>query len=285
MKKRYKLEIIALIIFASVVGLFVGGTYFTNTFVKEEVNKLKSTITFSPEFFSYLELSDLPFIVQRYLKYSVRQGTKKPEFVRLKMKGEYKLNLDSEWMPITAEEYYSVKNPGFIWNAKLKYFGPIWLNIIDAYVNTRGNQLTKLFSSVTIKNIQGNELDQSYLDRYLLESIFCPTLLLKEKNVRWQSIGQLRARAVLWDKSHRTTVDFFFNKKAEVIRIESENRYRIVDTGFERTKFTIHLANYKEFNNIKIPAYFEIQWNLPGNNFTFGKFEIIDIGYDIPSLY
>lgn len=284
MKKVYIIVIIAVLIL-SLAGIFIGGTYFTNAFVEEEVSKLKASITYSEEYFSYSELRDLPFILQRYLKYSVKNGTKKPEFVRFKMKGEYKLKLDSEWMPITAEEYYSVNNPGFVWNAKLKFFGPIWMNIIDTYVNNNGSRLTKLFSSVTIRNVKGKELDQSYLVRYLLESIFCPTLLLTEKNVKWQTIDQLRARAIIWDKSQRTAVDFFFNERAEVIKIESEDRYRINDVGFERAKFTIHLANYKEFNSIKIPAYIETQWNLPGNNFTFGKFEITNIDYDISSLY
>ncbi|MCK5087746.1 MAG: hypothetical protein KAQ90_09510, partial [Melioribacteraceae bacterium] len=128
MKKVYIIVIIAVLIL-SLAGIFIGGTYFTNAFVEEEVSKLKASITYSEEYFSYSELRDLPFILQRYLKYSVKNGTKKPEFVRFKMKGEYKLKLDSEWMPITAEEYYSVNNPGFVWNAKLKIFGPIWMNI------------------------------------------------------------------------------------------------------------------------------------------------------------
>jgi len=76
----------------------------------------------SGQVFTYDEISNLPEPVQRYFKYSIKDGQHYISYVRLKHDGFFRTNEGQKWMPISGEEYFTTAQPGFIWFAKVKPF-------------------------------------------------------------------------------------------------------------------------------------------------------------------
>ncbi|NJE05317.1 hypothetical protein E3E36_04010 [Thermococcus sp. M36] len=66
------------------------------------------------------EIKDLPEPVQGYLRYTQVIGKEKINTVRLKQSGHFRMKEDQRWMPITAEQYFSVDSAEFIWMAEVK---------------------------------------------------------------------------------------------------------------------------------------------------------------------
>src|SRR4051812_5752453 len=63
-------------------------------------------------------LARLPEPVQRWLHYAQVVGTEHLFAVRLKQEGEFRLGEDRGWMSYTAEQYFTIDPPGFIWSAR-----------------------------------------------------------------------------------------------------------------------------------------------------------------------
>ena len=57
-------------------------------------------------------LADLPNPVRRYLRYAGVVGQPFPGTIRLRQKGT--MRFGQRWLPLDAEEHYSVQSPGFV---------------------------------------------------------------------------------------------------------------------------------------------------------------------------
>jgi hypothetical protein len=45
------------------------------------------------------------------------------------------------------------------------------------------------------------------------------------------------------------------------------------------------VANYKEKNSLFIPTDFEVLWRLEKGDFSYAKFNIMEVEYDIPEKF
>jgi len=69
-------------------------------------------------------LSDLTEPVRRYLRYTGVIGKPFPIMVRLHQEGRMRTGAGQPWMPMDAEEHYSVQPPGFVWTGTVR-LGPL----------------------------------------------------------------------------------------------------------------------------------------------------------------
>ena len=69
-------------------------------------------------------LADLPDPVRRYLRYTGVVGKPSPGTIRLRQKGRMRLAPGQPWVPLDAEEHYSVQPPGFVWAGTAR-LGPL----------------------------------------------------------------------------------------------------------------------------------------------------------------
>ena len=76
------------------------------------------------------------------------------------------------WVPLKAEQWYSVRPPGFVWYATL-HIGPVPIvRARDMYLTGEGRMLIKAASLVTVADAKGKEFDQGEMVRYLSEMIW-----------------------------------------------------------------------------------------------------------------
>ena len=191
-----------------------------------------------------------------------------------------KKSTDGEWIETTSQNYYSTTTSDFLNRIEEKTPELLWTTTINKYINNKAATESKVLSLFSTYSFDGNKLNRSYLVLYLLESVFCPTVLLPNMNIHWKKIDKYKAKATIWDNNMKGTAVFHFNKKGEVLKVVTNDRYMPGDLDYNRETFTLHLANYKDVGNYYIPTYFEYEWNLAGSDFTFGRFQILDISFD-----
>ena len=84
------------------------------------------------------------------------------------------LSSGSPWIPLQAQQWYSVRTPGFVWYATL-YVGPIPIvRARDMYRSGVGHMLIKVASMVTVADAKGKEVDHGEMVRYLSEMMWFP---------------------------------------------------------------------------------------------------------------
>jgi hypothetical protein len=226
------------------------------------------------------QLEGLPEPVQRYFRYSLKDGQRYTSYVRLRQGGFFRPDPALDFLPIEAEEYFSVEKPGYVWYTEMRPVQYVWLAARDIYFQARGNALIKLFSGVALADSRGNETDQGAMIRWLGEAVWFPTALLPSERIRWEELDNNSAKAFFTDGGRTVVGVFHFNEKGEITSFTAD---RFMGKSLE--KFEGRYAAYKEFYRIKIPRQVEATWHLKTGNYTYYRFNVTEIDYNKPKRY
>ena len=273
---------IAVLMIVSVSAVTIAGAMM-NKNVKKEVEKLFSSVDNSGEIVTGEALEGLPESVQRWLRSSGAVGQEKTVAVRVKQKALMRLSEDQSWMPVEAEQYFSVEEPGFIWKARIQAAPMIHIAGRDRYYEGKGNMLIKPLSLFKVADSKGEEIDQGSMLRYLAEIMWFPSAAL-EDYITWEEIDEDRAKATMTHKDMVASGVFTFNDMGEAILFEAE-RYGEFDGEFRLETWAIPVREYQEFEGIRVPARGEVTWRLEGGDFNWFIFEVQEIRYNDPVSY
>lgn len=150
------------------------------------------------------------------------------------------------------------------------------------YLANEGRLIATILSTVNVVNSHGKQqYDESELLRWLSESVWFPTNLLPSVNLQWTAIDTLSA---ILNFNHNGLALFYiisFNEIGEIIQMETK-RY-LDEKRFET--WIIKPGNYQERNGIIIPLEAEVFWRLKEGDFSYAKFRVQTIEYDIAERF
>jgi len=256
------------------------GTWNFNSMVNDEINSFLPNISKEKKVVTTDMIADLPPVVQKWFERSNIIGKEIIQTVHLKQKGEMRTKPDGSWMPVEAEQYFTVENPGFIWIADVQAAPFIHLSGRDKYEDGRGHMLIKLLSLFPVVNAKGKETDQGTLLRYLAETVWFPSAALGDY-ITWVDIDSTTAKATMSYGGITASGEFGFNKDGDIISFEAQRYYdRKEGPTLETWFIAINENGYREFEGIRIPAKSAVTWKLKTGDFTWYKLEITDVEYN-----
>ena len=276
----WTLGIVFVLIIIGSVTVKIGNNIFEKN-ANKEIKELFSSVSSDKEKFKEEDLQGLPNPVKKWLQYSQVVGKEKIKTVRLKQRGLMRLEMDQTGMPTSAEQYFTIDEPGFIWKAKVKMAPFIFFRGLDKYYQGKGHMLIKLMSLVPVVNDKGPRMDQGTLLRYLGEMIWFPTAAVSDY-IEWEEIDDNTARATMTYGDISKSAVFKFNEQGAPVEFICQ-RYMSSNDSIETYKAIV--GSYKEFDGIKIPASGKAVWELDKGDFTYYEFAIEDVDYNKTALY
>jgi len=273
-------KILALVIVV-LVGLIllvsiIGGVNFKRSVKAEVIDMFKNSRAQKSAPITEADLEGLPVPVQKYLRYCGIVGKERISNVSLKMKGQFKQERFGDFLPMEADEYYTVDPPAFNWLGTVQANPLFHIRARDRYLAGKGNMLIKLLSTFTVADALGKEMNEASLMRYLNEMMWFPTAYLNE-NVTWEAIDDKSAKVSLTDSGITVTATAFFNEAGQMIDFVAPRYYAI--TGTMET-WSTPITDYKEVYGIHIPSKGEGVWKLADGDFCYIKLELTDIEYN-----
>ncbi|MCF8008787.1 MAG: hypothetical protein K9K32_03380 [Halanaerobiales bacterium] len=228
-------------------------------------------------------IDTLPAPVQRWMRYSQVLDTEKIVNVRLKQKGIMKTKPDQKGIKTDAVQYFNLEQPSFIWIAKVKIIPFLYFAGRDTYLDGKGEMLIKVLSLFPVVNETGSEINQGTLTRYLGEIVWFPHAALSQY-IKWEEIDSNSAKATMSYKGTKASAVFNFDDQGRVTEYNCD-RYYSGDQGYSLEKYHVPVWDYKEFSGIKVPTKGKAIWKLDTGDFEYYTLKIIDIDYNIDSLY
>lgn len=275
-----KIPLIALTVTITILVMMAVSYLISRVFVNRSIRRLLRSIGKQrlPNFSAPLA-STLPVAVQRYLHYALKEGQPNIRYAVLEQKARFRHRLTSPWSTVTATEYISGMEPGFVWDATLRSH-PLWFRTAGlSYFEGCGAGHIKLFGSIGLQEFQGEETDASMLFRFLSELVWLPTGLLPTRTLRWEHVDHNTARAVITDGKTQVSALFVFNDVGEIDRVVTQDKYRDYKSGYEQQTFTLCCGQWKEVEGVMIPTEVRFVWNTPQGDFEYGIFHITDVRY------
>lgn len=248
----------------------------TYHFNKEVEQVFSQSPIISNKIFHHEILTGLPEPVQRYFRHILKEGQPYISYIRLKHNGQFKTSQDKEWENIKGEQYFTASKPGFVWKGTTAMF-----TARDMFIADKGRLVVSFFSVYNIVNENGKKIDQGELLRWLGESIWFPTNLLPSEFLYWTPIDQYTAKMIFTYNGLSLFYIVSFNEIGEITQLETK-RFM----GEESLETWIgKISNYKELNGLRIPTTIEAIWRLPKGDYSYAKFNVTELDYDIPRRF
>ena len=143
-------------------------------------------------------VSQSPEPVQRYMRWTGVVGKPWIRTAYVRQTGRFRQGFDKPWMPMSAEQVFTIDPPGMRWRASFKMFGLPLMRADDSYRNGQGRMFGKVAGLFTIFDDRGEELTRGTLTRYLSEMIWFPIAYLGD-NVTWTAVDDHSADVILTD--------------------------------------------------------------------------------------
>jgi len=264
--------------------IFAGGYLRFKANTNEQVRTLFAGAEQKEQVVTPEMLEGLPQPVQRYLHYSGVVGKPLVSTVRLKQQGRIRQDESSPWMPLKAEEYYTVSPPTFVWQAGARVAGIPLMRIRDSYVAGTGRMFITAGGLFTVGDMQGAEMDQGSMMRYLNEMMWFPSAFLSDY-ITWEAIDDNSARVLMTGHGRQISAVITFDDRGRLTNFTGE-RYRDNGDGTsDLVLWSTPVTAYGEFGGISIPVQGRGVWHLESGDLTYIELDILEVEYDRPDTY
>ena len=275
----------ALVIGAGTVAALAGGAAWRRE-SSRAVDRLKTGIdrARAPSDL-HAPLVDLPAPVQRYLDLAIPPDLTRIRSAHIRWRGEFQMRPNAGWHPFDAEQDFTARPPGFVWDARIMMIPFVPVHVRDVYVASNGAMLGKIAALVTMVNEGGTpEIAASALIRWLGEAVWFPTALVPDGSspggVQWESIDDSTARAIVTDGPTTVAAEFHFAPTGEIERMTAM-RHRDVNGVGVLTPFE---GRYHEFarrgGGVLIPRSAEVAWLLPEGRYPYWRGSLVEVAYE-----
>jgi hypothetical protein len=263
----------------AVLGIVIGyGHWDFKKLTDSELQKFHSQPVKPASVVTEENIASLPPIVQTWLRRSGVVGKPAVFTVHLRQTGAMRTAPEGKWMPVSAEQYFTVQPPGFLWLADVKMMPFVHLAGRDKYEDGKGHMLIKALSLIPVADSKGPEIDQGTMLRYLGETIWFPPAALSEY-LSWENLDATSARATMTWGGITASGIFYFTENGDMTAFEADRYYDRQGTS-TLERWRIEAKDWKEFIGVRMPVQFDVTWKLKEGDFTWFRLEVTDVVYD-----
>lgn len=254
----------------------IGKIVSSNRFSKQVKSLFSESGVIKDKIFQPNEVQNLPEPVKRYFRHVMKEGQPYISYVRLKHGGQFKTGQGKNWVEIEGEQYFTTQTPGFIWKGSTKMF-----TAKDMFLSGRGRLTVTLFSVLKIADAQGKQYDEGELMRWLAESVWFPTNLLPDDNLKWSSVDNEHADLTYTYGNKKINYRVTFNASGEITAFETKRYMNRNDLETWVGK----VSDYKRLNDVLIPTAIEATYRLKTGDYSYARFTLKQIDYNVPELF
>jgi AcrR family transcriptional regulator len=145
--------------------------------------------------------------------------------------------------------------PDFVFSGTTTMLPGLWARAYDAYVE---GEMAKINSAITVVNeTETPELNQTSLQRWLIESPLYPAALLPGGDVTWEPVDDRRARGVVTAEGMKASLIATFRADGSLEHFDAE-RDGDLTTSYHGSGEHVTREDYRPVDGVMIPHRFTI---------------------------
>jgi hypothetical protein len=207
----------------------------------------------------------LPDIVRSFAERAV-SSTATPATVRLQQNGEMRGGPNDRWQSLTATQTVGIREPGFVWLARIRIASFLPATVLDAYADETGLLEVRLLDSIRLARISGSNISRGELMRYLAELPWAPHAILHNRHLSWHELDRntMEVSAPCVGGSARVRLLF---EAGDITGIEADDRPRAAAGRTIPTPWRGRFFDYRTIGGCRIPTRAVVGWLLDDGPF------------------
>ncbi len=233
------------------------------------------------EVLSENDLAHLPLPIKKYIAYAGAVGKSKPQNVCIEFDADMFRKQGDTPMKAGSKQYnfYGSYTRIFLMKAS-KMFIPFLATHI--YSHQQATFVVRVANMFNMVDMKGEVLTKAETVTVLNDMcVFVPGNLI-DKRLSWKEIDALSCEVTLINGKYKVSAVLYFNEKGELINFVSDDRLALQNDGtIKQARWSTPVGDYKVLDGRRIPTYGETIWNYPEGDFTYGKFRLKKIQYNV----
>lgn len=227
------------------------------------------------------DLAPLPAPVRRYLRAVGVVGRPRVVDYRLRFRGRIRSAPGARWMPFTAEQQSFADEPARLFLMRARMFG-LPVESFHRFVGGHATMEVKLLGAIRLADARGDELDRSEAVTLFNDMCLMAPATLVDPAVTWEPVDAKTARARFALGGRSIAATLHFGDDDFLASFDSDDRSRLEADGrsFARLRFSTPVRDFRDYGPAKLPSHGEARWRLPGGEFTYGEFHLVEVEYD-----
>ena len=223
----------------------------------------------------------LPPLVQKYLTVTGAVGRSKIRNFRVVWDGALRSDAHALWMSavMRQENFFQDYSRDFYLTAFMK---GLPVSVWHSYQKQRATMQVKIASLFPIVDIKGEELTTA--ETVTLFNDMCllaPTALI-DKRISWRTVDTQQVEATFTNGEYSIKALLKFRESGELVDFVSDDRYYLTaDNKLRRERWSTPVGEYREFAGRRVVSRGEAVWHLKEGAFTYGKFVLKNIEYNV----
>lgn len=222
------------------------------------------------EVFLENDFSDLPAVIQKYLKNCGYIGTPKMSYMKMEYHDvNFMQSKNGPALSVDYTQYNFVNEPCRMALIDSSMFG-IPFEGYDYYQNGIGGMKGVIAKTITLFNQTGADMDKACLATFLAETLFAPAVLLQDY-ISFEEISDSEVKATISYGGKTASGIFTFNEQYEMVSFTTNDRAVAgADETMEYIPWSALCGEYQTAaNGIKYPTKFQAVWNYPEGDFIY----------------
>lgn len=250
---------------------------FEKNFKEDFNNRLKRDSNFQKDLITEKDIEHLPAPVQKYLRYTGVLNTEKISNVKIIFDVEMR-EKGKDWFKATSVQYNFYDKPARLFYMNAKMFG-IAVPGYHRYVDAKATMDIRLFGLFPIVKQAGEIMNKTETVTFFNDMCLMVPATLIDKRIQWKPIDSLTSKAIFTNSGISISAILYFNEVGQLTNFTSDDRTAVND--MKQYRFSTPVSEYKNINGINVPTYGEAIWHYPDGKFTYGKFSLKTINYNV----
>ena len=264
-----------ILLFGLIVGL--GNWLFYQEYRDDYLNGIDRSEKIVEEVLTEKDLKHLPAAVKRYLNYTGVVGKPKVYNFRTRMRAQLR-NEGEDWFRLRSEQYNFVDEYERLFFLRAVVKG-MPVRGYHKYMKSEARMLIKALSWFPLIDESGEQLFEAETVTLFNDMcVMAPATLISE-NIVWEEVDVNIVRATITNGTTSISAILVFNELGQLVNFISDDRYDIKRK--KKIRFSTPISDYKERNGYQLATYGEAIWHYPEGDFTYGKFKIRNVRYNV----
>lgn len=226
------------------------------------------------------DLGSLPPLMQTYLRRVGAVGRPRVRSLRVHFNARMRSSATSPWMQATATQYEFFDPPARLFYMNATRSG-VPIDVFHRYVDSAATFQVRIASLFSMVDKSGPVLTRAETVTLMNDIVVMAPAAVLDLPFTWKTVGERSLQATFTNAGNTVSAALTFDAAGDLVGFLSNDRTQEDAKGSRNVPWSTPISGYREVDGIRIGALGDANWVETSGEWTYGKFEIRSIAYNV----
>jgi hypothetical protein len=226
------------------------------------------------------DLADLPPLMRVYVQRAGAVGRPRVRNMRVQFDARMRSSATAAWMQATATQYEFFDPPARLFYMNATRAG-VPLDIFHRYVDSAATFQVRIASLFPMMDRSGPVLTRAETVTLMNDIVVMAPAAVLDLPFTWQTDGERSVRATFTNAGNTVSARLSFDAAGDLVGFLSNDRTQEDANGSENVPWSTPISGYRDVDGVRIGSIGEANWVPASGEWTYGRFTIRSIAYNV----